>query len=705
MNFSKNLYYKLEFCDVSVAMTLRFAMRKDYFKMKRLMLLALFAICSVFSTVSEAQIIHPAKWNVEIVNENPQQGDTVLLKFKAKIDKGWYMYSNDFDPDLGPNLTEINFEASDSFQALGKPLAVNPLKKYDDLWEGDITYFKKEAVFEQKLLMKKTSAKAVGVVDFQVCSDETGQCIPDTYEFDLSLGKAVSGQAIASDKLEQDVNDKVNIQTPEKKEAQSGEPFSWMAMLTFMGLAFLGGTAALLTPCVFPMIPMTVSFFTNSSKHKGEGIKKALIYGLSVIAIYVIFGTIVAAVNGPGFANWMSTHWLPNILFFVIFTFFAMSFLGMFEITLPSSWVNNADKKADKGGYAGVFFMAFTLVLVSFSCTGPIVGTILVESAGGQVLKPILGMTAFASAFAIPFTLFAIFPKWLNNLPKSGGWLNSVKVTLGFLELALGLKFLSVADQVYHWGILDREVYLALWIAIFSLLGLYFLGKIRLPHDSVIEKISVPRVLLAVVTFSFVIYLIPGMFGAPLKALAGYLPPRATHDFDLTQMQTAQANVGRSSNEKVKYADFLHMPHGIQGYFDYQQALEASKRENKPLLIDFSGHGCVNCRYMEDNVWSEPQILKSLKEDFIVVALYVDDKTTLPESEWYESPKDGKMKKTIGAQNADFQIRKYGVNAQPYYVIVDGNENSLTSEPAAYDKNSRKFEAFLQEGLANYASK
>ncbi|MCK5705360.1 MAG: thioredoxin family protein, partial [Cyclobacteriaceae bacterium] len=386
---------------------------------------------------------------------------------------------------------------------------------------------------------------------------------------------------------------------------------------------------------------------------------------------------------------------------------FALSFFGLFEITLPSSWVNKADQQADKGGLGGIFFMAFTLVLVSFSCTGPIVGSILVEAAGGQILKPILGMFAFAMAFAVPFTLFAIFPEWLNSLPKSGGWLNSVKVVLGFLELAFALKFISIADQAYHWGILDREVYLAFWIVIFTLMGLYLLGKLRLPNDSPMEILSVPRLILAILTFTFVVYLIPGMFGAPLKSLAGYLPPISTHDFNMMQAGTNSQFSVSSDEEKLcdqpKYSDFLHFPHGILGYFDYDQALACAKEQNKPIFIDFTGHGCVNCREMEARVWSDPEVLKRLNNDFIVLALYVDDKTDLPESEWYNSDYDNKVKKTIGKQNADLQIRKFNNNAQPFYIIMNHDEELLL-EPKSYDLSISNFISFLESGKKIFAA-
>jgi thiol:disulfide interchange protein len=425
-------------------------------------------------------------------------------------------------------------------------------------------------------------------------------------------------------------------------------------------------------------------------------------YGFFIILIYTIIGSLIAPFMGPEVANELATGWLPNIVFFLVFLVFALSFLGLFEITLPSGFVNAVDQKSEKGGIIGVFFMAFTLVLVSFSCTGPIVGSILVESAGGLILKPILGMFAFSLAFALPFSLFALFPEWMSKLPKSGGWLNSVKVVLGFLELALAFKFLSIADQAYHWRILDREVYLIIWIVIFSMLGLYLLGKLRLSHDSPLETLGVPRLLMAMVTFSFVLYMIPGLFGAPLKAMAGYLPPMSTHDFSLPSL-LRQSNGAKSTDrisdenelcEQPLYAGMLHLPHGLQGYFDYNQALECAKAINRPLFIDFTGHGCVNCREMEARVWSDPSVLDILANDFVVVALYVDDKTVLPEEKWYTSPYDQKVKKTIGHQNADFQITRFQNNAQPFYVILDGYGELVTS-PKAYDLDIESFKTFL----------
>jgi thiol:disulfide interchange protein DsbD len=405
---------------------------------------------------------------------------------------------------------------------------------------------------------------------------------------------------------------------------------------------------------------------------------------------------------GPETANHLSTEWLPNLIFFSVFIVFGLSFLGLFEITLPGTLINKVDQQAEKGGLVGVFFMAFTLVLVSFSCTGPIVGSILVSSAGGEFIKPILGMFAFALSFAIPFTLFAFFPNWLKSLPKSGGWLNTVKVILGFIEIALAFKFLSIADQAFHWGILDREINIAIWIVIALLIGLYLMKAFRLPgdtgKDAENKTVSIVRLSLAMIVFVFAIYLVPGMWGAPLKSLAGYLPPMYTHDFNLLAAEKGKSN---GICDEAKYAEFLHLPHELNGYFDYDQAIACARQQNKPLFIDFTGHGCTNCREMEANVWSDDQVLTRLREDFVVVALYVDDKTELPESEWYTSTYDKKVKKTIGKQNADLQITSLNNNAQPFYVLVGKDERVLVS-PYGYNLDADKFVAFLELGKAKY---
>lgn len=658
------------------------------------------------SSLSEAQIVSPPSWNISLEPNKTLVGEESTLVFEAQIPIGWYVYSNDFDPDLGPNLTTLVLEESADYSLSGSLTPINPKEKFDPIWEGDVTYFMGKGRFEQKLIANSESGTIKGYLEYQMCSDVTGQCINYEEDFEISFNavsgsSSVNSEAAGEEQAELDSPfDVVESESPSKDaDEQKVSTFttetsdSSESLIGFMVLAFLAGLAALLTPCVFPMIPMTVTFFTGRSKSKAAGIRQAFIYGLSIIAIYTVAGTAVAAIQGPEFANWLATHWVPNLFFFGVFIFFALAFLGLFEINLPSSFVNKVDAKAEKGGLAGVFFMAFTLVLVSFSCTGPIVGSILISSAGGELIKPILGMFAFSMAFAIPFTLFAIFPEWMKSLPKSGGWLNSVKVVLGFLELALAFKFLSIADLVYHWGILDRDIFLIIWIVIFGAMGLYLLGKIRLPHDSPLETIGVPRLILALVTFMFVVYMIPGLFGAQLKLLSGYLPPMTTQNFSIASGAGLESD-RPISDETVLYSDILDIPYGIKGYFDYDQAMAAAKKTGKPLLIDFTGHGCVNCRKMEENVWVDPSVLNRLKNDFVMAALYIDERLELPESEWYTSEYDGKVKKTLGKQNADFQITEFNNNAQPYYVILDHN-GELLAKPHSYDTDISNFVEFL----------
>ncbi|WP_026946686.1 protein-disulfide reductase DsbD family protein [Algoriphagus marincola] len=681
--------------------------------LKSILLVGLFSV----SFLAKAQIISPPEWTVSVSPAQPNAGEEAVLRLEAKIPIGWYIYGTGFDPDLGPLVTTLIMEDSESFDRIGSLQEVDAKEKYDEIWEGDITYFMGSGLFEQKILAKK-SGTIQGVLEYQMCSDLTGQCI--NYEEDISISLTVPGGEILSP---ENASESTSVQEEDSDATDSSQNASDLfnsvdsgessgiedsevqvsfepegdveeSLWGFMILAFLAGLAALVTPCVFPMIPMTVSFFTGRAKSKAAGIRNGFIYGLSIIGIYTIAGTAVAAIQGPEFANWLATHWLPNLFFFGIFIFFALAFLGLFEITLPSGFVNKMDAKSEKGGLIGIFFMAFTLVLVSFSCTGPIVGSILISSAGGELIKPVLGMFSFSLAFAIPFTLFAVFPGWMSSLPKSGGWLNSVKVVLGFLELALAFKFLSIADQVYHWGILDRDVFLVIHIVIFFALGLYLLGKIRLPHDSPLEHLGVPKLLLALFSWMIALYMIPGLWGAPLKYLSGYLPPLTSQQFKVGGSVAVADDAGYALDESVKYADLLEIPHGIKGYFDYDQALRAAKAADKPLLIDFTGHGCVNCRKMEENVWVDPEVLRRLKEDFVMVALYIDERLELPETEWYTSEYDGKVKKTLGKQNADFQITRFQNNAQPYYVILDHDEELIT-KPRAYDTDVQAFVEFL----------
>ena len=674
----------------------------------------------------------PTVWSASLPKQSIKIGDVVSVRIQATIAGDWHIYANDLDPTIGPLPTSFKFNDLDGLQRIGAPVPTGVEEKFEEVWNAKIRQFSGKAVFIQKVKVLKPNAVFSGTVEYMACSAKDGTCLPPAEaEFSVSVNASAAetpkepAAAVVTTPKTASVTSEPAPQsavvtvppaiTTAPQRTDETEPAPAKAVVTpqsmlneaatatddslwgFIVAAFLSGLVALLTPCVFPIIPATVSFFTNQQ----GGQWKAFLYGAFIIGIYVLIGTVVSRFNGPAFANFVSTHWLPNVLFFATFFVFGLSFLGLFEIILPNSLINKADAQSEKGGIVGIFFMAFTLVLVSFSCTGPIVGSLLVASAGGEIVKPIIGMAAFSSAFAIPFTLFAAFPQWLKNLPKSGGWLNSVKVVLGFLEIALALKFLSVADQVYHWNLLDREVFLSFWIVIFALIGFYFLGKIRLPHDSETKVVSVPRLMMAIATFAFVVYMVPGLWGAPLKSLSGYLPPKTTQDFDLHERSTGVAAAGGTLGEVPRYANLFELPHKLQGFFDYQQALAYAKKVGKPVFIDFTGHGCVNCREMEDRVWSDPAVLSRLQNDYVMLALYVDDKTELPESDWYTSTYDGKVKKSIGAQNADLQITKFNNNAQPHYCLVDSEGNLLVA-PKNYDRSIENFVAFLDAGKGKF---
>ncbi len=671
---------------------------------------ALILLLILGSAALQAQILHPANWQHKFAKDTVRIGDEVDLIFDVTIDETWYLYSTDFDPDLGPKVTEFTFTPHPSYELVGNVRPIDAKEAYDDIFEGNYTYFRTKGEFRQKIKVLKAGLTIEGAYDYQVCTDVDGKCIPFDEDFSFEGLVVLSETGALIDKPE--ITPKDSLEPDQKGSNQtkmggltsrsSNAPYSPLA---FMFAAFLAGLLALMTPCVYPMIPMTVTFFTNPQQSRKKGILNALLYGLSIVLIFTLLGTAVTLVFGADFANWLATHWLPNLIFFAMFVFFALWFLGAFEITLPSGLVNKVDQKSESGGVAGVFFMALTLVLVSFSCTGPIVGSILIESANGHVLKPVLGMIGYSLAFALTFSAFAIFPQWLSTLPKSGGWLNSVKVVLGFLELALSLKFLSMVDQVYHWGILDRDVFIAIWMAIFGALAGYLLGFIKLSSHDQGGPISIPRLLMALLVIAFTVYLTPGLWGAPLKPLAGILPPLTSQDFQPSN-QMGVGEISQAENQlcsEPKYADILHLPHGLQGYFDLDQALDCAREQDKPVFIDFTGHACVNCRDMEAVVWSHPQVLEKLRNDFIVVALYVDEKTQLPENLWYTSEYDNKLKKTMGKQNADLQIKWYNNNAQPFYVLLDPDDpQTPLVNPIGYEKNISEFVGFLDQGLARY---
>ena len=650
----------------------------------------------------------PVSWKAEAVQV---EGNTYEIRATGTILGNWHIYDLTDYGSSGPNGTIFTVDAGDKVKLIGDPFIASEVHKgFDDVFGIEIGTCESPVVICQKVELLQGNEVSVPVtVEWQACNDEN--CIPpDDFTVDVTLPGGAGLPVLAPAEPEPDPN-----------ATAPGEGKSiWGLILE----AIAWGFVALLTPCVFPMIPMTVSFFLKQNqvaegeeKKKGRGKWLATIFGLSIVALYTIPIAVIIlityfaggeAVTADIF-NWLATHWLPNIIFFLIFMVFAASFFGAFEITLPNSWLNKSDAKSNNGGLAGVFFVALTLVLVSFSCTGPIVGSVLIKSTQGQFWEPIITMLAFSIAFALPFTLLAFAPSLLDKLPKSGGWLNSVKVVLGFVEVALGFKFLSVADQTYHWHLLDREVYLAIWITVFSLLGLYLLGKIKFKFDSPVEHLSVFRLILVIVVFSFVVYMIPGMWGAPLKALSGYLPPITTQDFVLDPNQHGGGGttyvVGQTPQEDEngfpthrKYADFLHMPYDIPAFFDYEEARAYAAKVGKPVLLDFTGHGCVNCREMESRVWSDPRVLKMMKNDYVVCSLFGDDKKILDEKDWVTTD-DGKVLKSLGKINSYFMMKRYHVNAQPYYVILDPVTEKNKVPARSYNLDVDEYVSFLEKGL------
>ena len=673
----------------------------------RLLLLSL-----LLAVPSFAQPMQPVSWKAEAVQV---EGNTYEIRATGTIVGGWHIYDLTDYGSSGPNGTIFTVEDGGKVKLVGDPYVVSEVHKgFDDVFGIEIGTCDSPVVIAQKVeLLQGNEVEVPVTVEWQACNDEN--CIPPedfTMNVKLPGGEGLPVIAPAAETAGDAAAD--------PNAAAPGEGKSiWGLILE----AIAWGFVALLTPCVFPMIPMTVSFFLKQNqvaegeeKKKGRGKWLASIFGLSIVALYTIPIAVIILITyfaggetvTADIFNWLATHWLPNIIFFLIFMVFAASFFGAFEITLPSSWLNKSDAKSNKGGLAGVFFVALTLVLVSFSCTGPIVGSVLIKSTQGQFWEPIITMLAFSIAFALPFTLLAFAPSLLDKLPKSGGWLNSVKVVLGFVEVALGFKFLSVADQTYHWGLLDREVYLAIWIVVFTLLGLYLLGKIRFAYDSPVEHLSVFRLILVIVVFTFVVYMIPGMWGAPLKALSGYLPPITTQDFVLDPNQHGGGGttyvVGQSAEDgdgvpaSRKYADFLHMPYDIPAFFDYEEARAYATKVGKPVLLDFTGHGCVNCREMESRVWSDPRVLKLMKNDYVVCSLYGDDKKVLDKKDWVTT-EDGKVLKSLGKINSYFMMKRYQVNAQPYYVILDPVTEKNKVPARSYNLDVDEYVKFLEKGL------
>lgn len=603
-----------------------------------------------------------------------QEGNIYHLEFTCSVPAGWHIYDVK-EYNNGPISTSVKLEGE--AKAIGAlTLTSNVKEEYDSAFGMVIGTCEGAVSMLLKVESNAAAPKQIkAIIEWQACRE--GACsAPEEQEINITLPATA------------ELNSGANTTTTGSiRDAQSGKSL-WSTILE----AILWGFVALLTPCVFPMVPMTVSFFLKKSGDKTKGRFMAMMYGLSIVALYTIPIAIIILItyfaggdSGIVFIfNWLATHWIPNLLFFIIFMIFAASFFGAFEIVMPTSLVNKADAKSEKGGLFGVFFMALTLVLVSFSCTGPIVGTILIKSTQGEIWEPIITMLAFSAAFALPFTIFAFVPSLLKNLPKSGGWLNSVKVVLGFLELALGLKFLSVADQIYGWGILDREVYLALWIVIFTLLGFYLLGKIRFANDSPAGHLTVTRLILSIIVFSFVVYMIPGMWGAPLKAISGYLPPIESQDFVISSNSVATDGAAKSSTIS-----------NSNKVYNFKEALRLSEQSGKPIFLDFTGKACVNCREMEARVLSNSRVQQILSENYIVLELYGDTRNPLPESEWVKTS-GGTLLKTDGKVNSNLLLERYGVNAMPYYLLLDSKGNPLTA-PRGYNLNVEEFVAYLQQ--------
>jgi thiol:disulfide interchange protein DsbD len=667
-----------------------------------------------FLTVSfaNAQIKNPVKFSSSVEKISETEFNLVV---KANVEKDWHVYSQ-FTPDGGPIAMTLEFkDAKGNFELVGKAVESKYKKQFNDIFEVDEYYFENNFTVTQKV--KITNPKVFEIklrLEYQVCKEA---CINDRQNFVFKIpaaNKAVEKASIFEDEFNSNTNkspllDTISVVTI-AKDSVSETTISTenttdnlpkedekKGLWTIFFLAFLGGFAALFTPCVFPMIPMTVSFFTKQSKDRSKGIRNAILYGLCIIFIYVFIGLAVTGIFGADALNKLSTDVYFNVIFFILLVVFAASFLGAFEIMLPNSWANKVDKQADRGGLIGIFFMALALAIVSFSCTGPIVGPLLVESASKGGIAPIIGMLGFSSALALPFMLFALFPSWLQSLPKSGGWLNTVKVSLGFLELALAFKFLSNADLVLqiHW--LERETFLAIWIAIFTIWGLYLLGKITLPHDSPLTHISVGRLFLSVVVFSFVIYMIPGLFGAPLKIISAFPPPQSYSESPNGFFGSNAAS--KSDIDLPKGAKFGE--HNIITFTDYDEGLAYAKLVNKPILIDFTGFACVNCRKMEINVWSDASVLQILKNEVVLISLYVDDKRKMPESEQFISPSTKEEITTYGEKWTDFIITKYKTNSQPYYVLADLKEDNL-NKAVGYTPNIKEYETWLKDGISKF---
>lgn len=646
--------------------------------MKKLLII----IACLVHVAAFAQIDDPVHWTFAAAPAGDHQ---VSITATARINDGWHLYSQFLEAG-GPVPTSFQFTNQQNY-LLVNGVTESPAARqgYDSTFEMTILYHEKSVTFKQLVTYTDPATQVKGSVRYMVCSGQ--KCLPPTdLDFNIAIDPKLS---TASTTVPASKNNTVQSQALAAKDSSS-------SILSIFLAGFLGGLAAFFLPCIYPMVPLTVSFFTKRSGTRAQGIRAAAIYGASIIVIYVGLGLLITAIFGASALNEAASSAAFNLLFFVILVVFALSFLGAFEITLPSVFVNKIGERSERGGWIGLFFMAFTLALVSFSCTGPLIGTLLVEAVSkGSYLGPATGMFGFSLALALPFTLFAIFPSWLKSLPKSGGWLNAVKVTLGLLELALAFKYLTNVDLAYHWGLISRDLFLVIWIIIFGVLAFYLLGKIRLSHDSEVQSVSIPRLLLAMLVLVFTVYLIPGLFGAPLKGISGWLPPRQTQEFSLS----AAAPTKAESSSTHKYAGLFHAPENIDAFYDYEEGMAYAKKMHKPVLLDFTGWSCTNCRKMEASVWSDPEVLKRLKEDYVLISLYVDDRTPLNSAEKYVSKVSSKSINTLGQKWSDLQQERFNTNAQPFYVVLDP-EGKPAAGPRAFNLDIKAYTDFLDQGIA-----
>ena len=641
------------------------------------LILLLFFTNNVFS-----QILEPISWKFSVDSSEFETSGALSLTFTPTTELGWYIYSSDNDPNSGPR-TEFEFYPNKTYTIVGEIIPLNVKTKFDEVWEANVRYLDNKGSFTQKINISNDNPSVSGYISYQVCSEIEKMCIP--LEKDFVFFNSDTRDNVAFDQ------ELLNVE--EEK-----------SLLSFMLFAFFAGFLAILTPCVFPMIPLTVSYFANTKNPK-KSYFEAIFFGLSIILIFTFLGVFLSLIMGPQSANEIATSWIPNLIFFLLFVVFGLSLIGFFELTIPSNIITTVDKRSQEGGLLGIFFMAFTLVLVSFSCTGPLVGSILVQSASGLQIKPVLGMLSFSFAFSLPFTLLAIFPQKLQSLPKSGNWMVTLRVILGFIAIAFSLKFLSVVDKAYHFNLLDRELFLSVWIILFLVLSLYLFGFIKLP-DGYLQNRNLKTRMLALVFSCLSVYLGSGLFGNRLSYLAAYLPPLEETYFDLSTFSRKSYFEDDKEYDKelsnVKYSDILKLPYNLKGFFDYDEALIYSKKNNKPMLLDFTGHGCVNCRDIESRVWPDQRVRDYLNNKYVLVSLYVDDKTQLPEKDWYISSYDSKIKKTIGKQNADFQITRFNNNAQPFYVVIDPFSEKIVYRPWGYELNVESYIAHLDNGINKF---